>query len=228
MNKIIWYGHSAFMIKNCELSVLIDPFFSSNIDSNHINHSSVDVVLITHDHRDHVGDAVEICSHTSAILGAIVGTAQKLISAGVPIEQIWNGVGFNIGGTMEYKGLKVTMTQAFHSSESGTAVGYIIQMPDGLTVYHAGDTCIFSDMKLWGQLYSIDVALLPIGGIFTMDATQAALACKLLGCKAVIPMHWGTFPILEQSTNKFINELNRICPDCKLIQLSPWQEVTLL
>ena len=132
----------------------------------------------------------------------------------------------NFPGTVEHAGFAVTMTPAFHSSESGCPAGYIIRTPDGLTVYHAGDTCLFSGMALWGQLYPLDVALLPIGGVFTMDAPQAALACTLLGCKSVIPMHWGTFPVLAQSTEAFKQELALRAPDCRCIDLAPGKSIS--
>ena len=118
------------------------------------------------------------------------------------------------------------MTQAYHSSDSGSPAGYIVRMPDGLTVYHAGDTCIFSGMELWGQLYDIDVALLPVGGVFTMDARQAALACKLLGCKAAIPMHWGTFPVLAQNAACFKVELERMKLACRCMEMAPGETVS--
>ena len=102
-----------------------------------------------------------------------------------------------------------------------------IRTPDGKHIYHAGDTCIFAGMELWGRLYPIDVALLPMGGVFTMDARQAALACKLLGCKQVIPMHWGTFPVLAQDTEAFKAELARVAPGCTCIDLLPGQSVQI-
>ena len=89
------------------------------------------------------------------------------------------------------------------------------------------DTCIFSGMELWGQLYDIDVALLPVGGVFTMDARQAALACKLLRCKAVVPMHWGTFPLLAQSTAGFKAELERLQLPCRCVEMHPGETVSL-
>lgn len=167
----------------------------------------MDVVLVTHDHADHVGDAVAICKHTGAMLGAIVGTAQKLEAAGVPSAQLLNYIGFNMGGTVAHAGFEFTMTQAYHSSESGSPAGYIIRTPDGKHIYHAGDTCIFAGMELWGRLYPIDVALLPWAASSPWMPAQAALACKLLGCKQVIPMHWGTFPVLAQDTEAFKAEL---------------------
>ena len=227
MSEITWYGHSAFKISAPQAHVLVDPFFAPASGVTVESLGAVDLVLVTHDHGDHVGEAAPICRATGAMLGAVVGTACKLAQAGVPEAQILNGIGFNMGGTMEHKGIRATMTQAFHSSDSGAPAGYIIEMPDGLVVYHAGDTCIFSGMELWGQLYHIDVALLPIGGVFTMDARQAALACKLLGCKQVIPMHWGTFPVLAQDTEAFKAELARVAPGCTCIDLLPGQSVQI-
>ena len=104
--------------------------------------------------------------------------------------------------------------------------GYIIQMPDGLTVYHAGDTCIFSGMALWGKLFRIDVALLPIGGFYTMDFRQAVMACGLLKCSHVIPMHFGTFPVLEKDSSRFAAELKKEMPGCTLLPLEPGKSVT--
>lgn len=176
MSEITWVRPFGLQDQRPQAHVVIDPFFTPASGVNAESLGPVDMVLVTHDHGDHVGDSVNICRKTGAMLGAIVGTADKLMGAGVPQAQILNGIGFNMGGTMECKGIRATMTQAFHSSDSGAPAGYIIEMPDGLVVYHAGDTCIFSGMELWGQLYHIDVALLPIGGVFTMDARQAAMA----------------------------------------------------
>ena len=161
------------------------------------------------------------------MLGAIVGTAQKLVDLGVPPSRLLNGIGFNMGGTVAHAGFEFTMTQAYHSSESGSPAGYIIRTPDGKHIYHAGDTCIFAGMELWGRLYPLDVALLPMGGVFTMDARQAALACKLLGCKQVIPMHWGTFPVLAKDTEAFKAELARVAHGCTCIDLLPGQSVQI-
>ena len=226
MSDITWFGHSAFKISAPEAQVVIDPFFAPSAGVTADAAGDVDIVLVTHDHADHVGDAVSLCQRTGAVLGAIVGTAGKLAEGGVPQEQILNGIGFNIGGTVGHKGVNITMTQAYHSSDSGSPAGYIVRMPDGLTVYHAGDTCIFSGMELWGQLYSIDVALLPVGGVFTMDARQAALACKLLGCKAVVPMHWGTFPVLAQNTATFKAELELLQVPCRCVEMAPGETVS--
>lgn len=230
MSTLTWHGHSAFTISSdCggqQRRLCIDPFFPPASGVSADSMGPLDVVLVTHDHADHVGEAVSLCRATGAMLGAIVGTAEKLAAQGVPQAQLLNGIGFNMGGTVEHAGFAVTMIPAFHSSESGCPAGYIIRTPDGLTVYHAGDTCLFSGMALWGQLYPLDVALLPIGGVFTMDAPQAALACALLGCKSVIPMHWGTFPVLAQSTAAFKQELALRAPDCRCIDLDPGKSIS--
>lgn len=229
MNTIIWHGHSCFEIRTPDAVALIDPFLDGNPRAK-AGASAIarcDLVLVTHDHGDHVGQAVEICQRTGAMLGAVVGTASRLEKAGVPKAQVIGGIGFNIGGAAEVKGIKATMTQAFHTSDSGAPVGYILTLPDGFTVYHAGDTGIFASMQLWGRLHPLDLALLPIGGFYTMDARQAALACALLGCKAVTPMHWGTFPALASNTASFAAELQKAAPDTRLLVMEPGQAVEM-
>lgn len=227
MSTITWYGHSAFKIQSGSSSVLIDPYFAPGIGMNWRDVGAVDLVLITHDHSDHVGDAIEICKNCGAMLGAIVGTAQVMMAKGLPQQQIINGIGFNIGGAIQYRGMNVTMTQAVHSSDSGMPAGYIIRMPDGHIIYHAGDTGIFSSMRELGNIYGIELALLPIGGVFTMDALQAAHACKLLNCSNVIPMHWKTFPVLAQDTREFQKKLGEIAPICQFIGMQPGQSRTI-
>ncbi len=225
MSTITWYGHSAFKMETAAVSILVDPFFTDPAMKELAVRSGVDLVLVTHDHGDHVGSCVEICKQTGAELGCIVGTAEKLVSAGVPAKQVVGGVGFNMGGTIECCAAKVTMIPAFHSSDSGMPAGYIITMPDGLTVYHAGDTCLFSAMSLWSKLYPIDVALLPVGGFYTMDAKQAAMACGLLKCSTVIPMHWGTFPALAQSTEEFEQLVAARVPSCHCVTMKPGESL---
>ena len=227
--SITWHGHSNFQISSPDCNLIIDPFFTGNPNSQTTwkGITPPDLVLVTHMHGDHIGDAVSICTHTGAMLGTVVGIAEVIQRLGVPEEQIINGIGFNIGGTVRMKNTAVTMTQAFHTTEAGAPVGYIITLSDGYTIYHAGDTGIFASMAIWGELYSIDLALLPVGGVFTMDARQAALAAKMLRARATIPMHWGTFPVLAQSTDEFAGELAKAAPDCRFVSIKPGQTIDL-
>ncbi len=215
---ITWHGHSNFQIQHTSpsgtVNIIIDPFFGPTATTTWDAIDAPDLVLVTHDHGDHVGSAIELCQkHPSTMLASVVGTAESLATRGVPAAQVLNGIGFNIGGTLVHNGVAITMTQAFHSSETSVPVGYIITLPNGYTIYHAGDTGIFASMETLGKLYPIDLALLPTGGLFTMDARQAATACELLQAKAVIPMHWGTFPVLAQSTDDFAAAL---APNCSM------------
>lgn len=227
--RITWNGHANFTLQDTQARVLTDPFFAdpglAPADWHEVR--DLDIVLVTHDHSDHVGDAIAICKATGAMLGCVVGTGEALINAGLPHELLLNGSGFNLGGTLTHKGVNITMVPAFHTSESGVPVGYIIRMPDGLIVYHAGDTCVYSDMALFASIYPIDVALLPIGGLFTMDAVQAAMACGMLHCPKVIPMHYGTFPVLQQNADAFVRELGRYAPACACLTMAPGTTITL-
>lgn len=228
-HELTWNGHSNFTLRTDGLTILIDPFFDGNpsaaLSSKDI--TKVDYVLVTHDHGDHVGQALDICKATGAKLLAIVETCSRLMRDGLPQAQVVNGIGINVGGSVNLGSVRATMVQAVHSSESGLPVGYILTMPDGYTLYHAGDTAIFATMELYGKLFSIDTALLPVGGTFTMDARQAAVACKLLRCKQVIPMHWGSFPVLEKNTRAFGLALDDLGVDTSLVECAPGQTVAL-
>ena len=226
--KITWHGHANFQIEAGGANVLVDPFFTGNPKAGKWEDiPRPDLVLVTHMHGDHSGDSVAICNFHRAKLGGVVGMVEKLVEFGLDPLLIMNGIGFNIGGAVSHKGVTVTMTEAFHTSEAGSPVGYIITMPDGFTIYHAGDTGIFRNMKTWGELYRIDLALLPAGGTFTMDARQAALAAKFLKAKAATPMHWGTFPALAQDASEFEKELAALAPDCRPVIMQPGQTVDL-
>ncbi|MDL2285539.1 metal-dependent hydrolase [Desulfovibrio sp. OttesenSCG-928-F07] len=223
MTKITWHGHANFNIECEGLNILIDPFFTGNpkADCNWEDIKKVDLVLLTHMHGDHTGDCVALCKKHGAMLGAVVGIPEQLISFGLPAELVLNTIGFNIGGTVQFKGISITMTEATHTSEAGLPTGFILQMQDQTTVYHAGDTGIFSNMQTWGELYNINVALLPAGGLFTMDTRQAALAAKFLQADKVIPMHWGTFPALKQDMNDFAQMLALQSPKSEAVILQP-------
>lgn len=226
---IQWLGHAGFRITSpAGKIILMDPWIEGNptaaMGLEEIDRA--DLILITHDHFDHLGQAADICKKTGALTIANVETAQRMQNElGVPSEKvIFGGFGMNIGGSAKVEGITVIMTQAFHSSASGTPVGYILRMENGTTIYHAGDTGIFDTMSILGKLYPIDVAMLPIGSVFTMDPVQAAYAVSLLRPKNVIPMHFGTFPILEPNADAFLAETARRAPDTKVLVLKPGEK----
>jgi L-ascorbate metabolism protein UlaG (beta-lactamase superfamily) len=226
---ITWHGHATFQIAAPGCNILIDPFFTGNPSARKTaaEIDRPDLVLVTHLHDDHAGDAAEICKTSGAALGAIVGAAEVLRDRGVPAAQIINGAGFNIGGTVRVKGVEITMTEAFHTSEAGAPAGYIIRLADGRTVHHAGDTGIFANMAVWGGLFAVDLTLLPTGGLFTMDGRQAAQAAALLKARFAAPMHWGTFPVLAQDTSEFERELALRAPGCRPFLMEPGRTVPL-
>ncbi|WP_243546882.1 metal-dependent hydrolase [Pseudodesulfovibrio tunisiensis] len=216
--EITWYGHSNFRISSGGHSILLDPFFVGNpsapVDYREVD--ACDLILVTHDHSDHIGQALELGIKHDAEIVAVFDTIQHLISTGLPQSL---GVGMNIGGTVERLGIKIKMVQAMHSSATGAAAGYILTLPEGLCVYFAGDTGLFSSMELFAAFHDIDIAMLPIGGRFTMDPAQGAYACKMLQCKKIIPMHWGTWPILAQQTDSLAEALALTAPDTELVTL---------
>jgi L-ascorbate metabolism protein UlaG (beta-lactamase superfamily) len=218
--QLTWFSHSNFLLQADGVRVLIDPFFAGNPKAPVTWQSvgKVDAVLVTHDHGDHVGQAVDICRETGAKLVCLFDLAAKMQAEGVPGGQI---LGMNMGGTVEAAGVHVKMVQAFHSSATGAPAGYILTFPGGFCAYHSGDTALFSDMKLFRRFFDIDLAMLPVGGWFTMDAREAAVACSFLGCRMVAPMHWGTFPILAQNTDAFAAALKEQAPETKLLTLTP-------
>ena len=227
-----WLGHAGFIITSPQgQTIIIDPWIVDNplcpIKLDDI--VAADIVLVTHDHWDHVGNAVDIAEKTGAILIAAPETAHRFQSElGLPAENIvYGGRGMNIGASAEIAGITIIMTQAFHSSHTASAAGYIIKLESGTTIYHAGDTGIFESMRLLGELYNPDVALLPIGSVYTMDPVQAAWATKLSNPKIVIPMHYKTLSVLEQDADRFVEILAKEAPQVEVVVLEPGQEYSL-
>ena len=207
--------------------IYLDPWFENPVSSFGIQDvKEASLVLVTHDHFDHVGQAADVVKKTGGLLVANVETARRLQSeAHIPAEKVcYFGYGMNIGGNLVYEGITVVMTQAFHSTATGAPCGYIIRLEDGTTLYHAGDTGIFDSMKTFGELYKIDVAMLPMGSVFTMDPLQAARAAKMISPKKVIPMHYKTFPILIQDPKEFVELTKREAPGVEVVVLNPGQE----
>lgn len=202
-NQLTWLGHATFRITTPSGKVIvIDPWVQSNpmCPEPLKKFERIDTLLITHGHFDHIADAVDLGKQFKPQVVAIFETCVWLESKGVP-----NTAGMNKGGTQTAGEIEVTMVNAVHSCGikdgdqiiyGGEACGYIIRLPGGFTVYHAGDTAVFGDMKMIGELYAPDLALLPIGDHYTMGPREAALAIRLLGVRQVIPMHFGTFPPL--------------------------------
>jgi len=228
--KIKYISHAGFQITTGDGKIIyIDPWFENPIGGFTLDDvSGATLVLVTHDHFDHVGQAPDIIKKTGGLLVANVETGHRLQSEfHIPAEKVcYFGYGMNIGGNLVYEGITVTMTQAFHSTASGAPCGYIIKLEDGTTLYHAGDTGIFESMKTFGEIYPIDVAMLPIGSVFTMDPFQAAKATKMISPKKVIPMHYKTFPILVQDPKAFVDLAKKEAPGVEVIQLNPGEEYT--
>jgi L-ascorbate metabolism protein UlaG (beta-lactamase superfamily) len=217
MAKITWFGHAAFKIEIAGKTVLIDPWLDGNpaspVKASEIERA--DIVYVTHDHGDHLGEAFQICKRTNAVFVATFELGNYAEENGVK-----NVVGLNIGGSAEIRGVKLYMVQAFHTSPRGAPTGVIVE-GEGKTVYHAGDTGLFGDMRLIGELYKLDLALIPVGGYYTMGALEAAEAVKMLKPKAVIPMHYKTFPVLAQSASEFAEKVREKASKVKVVVLNP-------
>lgn len=227
-NKVKWLGHAAFEIVTVGgKKILIDPWITGNSTSTAKKEDlkGPDLILITHDHYDHLGEDVPfLVEGSDAVIIAQPELIRKLLESGIAEKK---GLKMNIGGTVEVDKVKITMVQAFHSSLVGSPCGFIITTEDGKTIYHAGDTGIFSSMEILGKIYNIDLALLPIGSVFVMDPLQASYALKLLQPKKVIPMHYKTFPILVQDAREFKQLAEKQAPGVEVLAIEPGQEIML-
>ena len=227
--QITWLGHSTFSITTPGAKrILIDPWVKQNpaCPDEHTTVAALDTMLITHAHFDHIADAVEIAKSTDAEVVAIPETASWLGSKGVE-----NVIDMNKGGTVESSGCRVHMTHAVHSCGitdgdeiiyGGEAAGFVVEFDNGFKLYHAGDTAVFSDMELIGKLLEPDIALLPIGDHYTMGPRSAAEAIRLLGVKTVIPMHFGTFPVLTGTPEQLRQETKDV-DGLEIVELEPGQ-----
>jgi L-ascorbate metabolism protein UlaG (beta-lactamase superfamily) len=231
--KIRWLGHAFVEFTTGDNKVILfDPWTkddgnpSCQIGIDQIERA--DLVIVSHDHFDHVASARAICEKTGALLGGPVQTVKRLIDEGLKEEMVVNfGFGYMVGGGVEFDWVKVVSTPAFHSSDTACPLGNIVIASDGTTVYHAGDTCLYGDMELFGRLYSIDVAALPIGGVFTMDAFQAGEAVKMLSPKFAVPIHYASFPIIAQTADEFVNLCGETAPQVDVAAISVGESLNI-
>ena len=195
IERVNYLGHSAVFLESNAEVIAIDPWLQGNPSCPIKQPERLDLIVLTHGHSDHAGDAVRLAKKFNATIVAIFELANLMAKEGAP-----NVIGMNKGGSVAWQGYTVTLTHALHSSSynghyAGDACGVVIR-DESRSFYHAGDTAVFSDMKLIGELYSPDVAFLPIGDLFTMGPKEAAKAAELIQPKLIIPIHYGTFPPL--------------------------------
>lgn len=201
MIKYTYYGHASFLLDDGTSKVLTDPFLTGNpLAAIQADEVECDYILLTHAHGDHLGDAPAIAKRT----GAMVLGIPEVLDVCLQAESDIKTHGMNIGGSVKLPFGKVRMTMALHSSgvAGGVACGYVIQI-GGINVYFAGDTALFSDMKLIGQKDPLDYAVLPIGDNYTMGLEDAALAAQWLNTKNVIPIHYNTWPVIAQEAGRY-------------------------
>ena len=220
-------GHSAFHISGAGADVLVDPFLTGNPKAAATaDEVPADVILLTHGHGDHLGDTIRLWNEFKPPVIALVELRGWLEGQGVESSFPQNP---NKGGTVDIDGVKLTFTDANHSSSvedgtyAGEPAGIVLELEDGFKLYFAGDTNVFGDMALIRRIYAPDVAVLPIGGHFTMAPPEAAVALELLGVKRCVPCHYGTFPLLKGTPE----ELAKLAPGVELITPEPGETVEL-
>ena len=227
--KLTWLGHATFRVETPGGKIiLIDPWVMGNpmCPEKEKNVKKVDVLLCTHGHFDHIGDAVEIAKkHHPKVVGIpeLCGWLSK--------KGVTQTAEMNKGGTQTVDDIKVTMVHADHSCGikdgdelvyGGEACGYVVEFSNGMKIYHAGDTNVFGDMKIIRELYAPEIAMIPIGDHYTMGPREAAYACNLLKPKTVIPMHFGTFPPLIGRPS----DLKKLVPDVEIREMKPGETIT--
>ena len=209
--KVSYHGHSVVQVVTDSHTILIDPFISGNeacdLDA---NTAKADVILLTHGHNDHVGDTFEIAKRNDALVVAPNELAVYLGTKGLVTHPM------HIGGAREFDFGKVKFTQAFHGSsyteEDGTVIyggmpAGILLTIDGKTIYHVGDTALFTDLKMYGEMHSIDLAFIPVGDNFTMGPEDALVAADWINAKISVPVHYNTFPVIDQDAKAWAEQV---------------------
>jgi L-ascorbate metabolism protein UlaG (beta-lactamase superfamily) len=227
--RITWLGHATVLVQTAKgTTILIDPFIAQNpkYPKGYVLPEKIDYVLLTHGHGDHISDAVPVATKHRSTVVAIFELASYVSNKGVA-----NIIGMNLGGTTQLGDVAVTMVEATHSAAAqdeqgmhyvGVATGFVLAVADGPVLYHAGDTGVFGDMKLIGELYHPEVAMLPIGGFYTMGPKEAALAVRFLAAKTVLPIHFGTFPPLIGTPDELAVLVDR---GVEVLRLTPGQTI---
>ena len=229
---LTWLGHAAFRIDTPGgKRIYVDPFLTGNpkCPENELEPERVDVIFLTHGHDDHVGDTVALAQKFSCPVVAQVEVRGWLSTKGLP--EVMEHAG-NKGGTIEWEGIKATLTDGNHSSSGfgengffylGESCGIVLELEDGFTLYFAGDTNVFGDMALIARIYEPDVVVIPIGDHFTMGPREAAVALELLGAKRCVPSHYGTFPLLRGTPD----ELRALARGVEVISPEPGETIEL-
>jgi L-ascorbate metabolism protein UlaG (beta-lactamase superfamily) len=225
---LTWLGHASFRFDSPSgTRVYVDPWLGNpRCPDGEREPERVDLIALTHAHGDHLGETLELWQRFSPRIVAMVELRGWLESKGVD-EDVPSAP--NKGGTAHADGIDITLTDAKHSSScpdgtyAGEAAGLVFRLENGTKIYFAGDTCVFGDMQLIGRIYEPDVAVLPIGGHYTMDPKEAAVALELLGVPRCVPCHYGTFPLLAGTPD----ELRRLAPDVEVLSPEPGETVTV-
>lgn len=227
--RITWLGHATVLVETGKgTNILIDPFLAQNprYPNDFVLPEKIQYILLTHGHDDHIADAVPVAAKHGSTVVAIYELANWVAAKGVA-----STIGMNLGGTVQLGDAAATMVEAKHSSAvqdergshyAGVAAGYVLTIADGPVLYHAGDTAVFGDMKLISELYRPEVAMLPIGGHFTMGPKEAALAVCLLGAKTILPIHFGTIPQLKGAPQELAALVDA---DVQVVRWAPGESV---
>jgi L-ascorbate metabolism protein UlaG (beta-lactamase superfamily) len=228
--RITWLGHATVLVQTAKgTNILIDPYIAHNpkYPQDFVLPSKVHYVLLTHGHGDHISDVTTIAQKHGSTVVAIFELASYVAGKGVT-----DTIGMNLGGGVALDGVTATMVDAKHSAAAadekgmhyvGVAAGFVLEVADGPVLYHAGDTAVFGDMQLIRELYHPSVAMLPIGGHYTMGPKEAALACRLLTPETVLPIHFGTFPPLKGTPEELAALVE---PQVKVVRWKPGEEFT--